>query len=160
MPHLRTIVIVRRIVFLTDTRGKLPPSFRRPSEDLPRSEMVIGDFTSQPHGLNELNVRVTSPQQSSMFSKQSCADGKFAFTAPMQGEYQICFENLGMSQKQVKLDLKTGVHAKDYSSVAKKENLKPIEVELRRLEDQVQEVHTDMSYLREREEQMRNTNGA
>jgi hypothetical protein len=122
--------------------------------------MVIGDFTSQPHGLNELNVRVTSPVQGSMFSKQSCADGKFAFTAPMQGEYQICFENLGMSQKQVKLDLKTGVHAKDYSSVAKKENLKPIEVELRRLEDQVQEVHTDMSYLREREEQMRNTNGA
>lgn len=122
--------------------------------------MVVGDFSSSPVGLSELTVRVTSPMQTTLFSKAACQDGKFAFTAPVQGEYTFCFENLGMSQKTIKFDLKTGVHAKDYSAVAKKDHLKPIEVELRRLEDMVQSVHEDMSYLRTREEEMRNTNGA
>jgi hypothetical protein len=129
------------------------------SEDLPRSEMVVGDFSSTPAGLSELNVRVTSPVQTTLFSKPSCSEGKFAFTTSAQGEYQFCYENLGLTQKQIKVDLKTGVHAKDYSSVAKKDHLKPIEVELRRLEDIVQSVHEDMNYLRSREEEMRNTNG-
>ena len=64
-----------------------------------------------------------------------------------------------MSQKTVTLNLKTGVNAKDYSAVAKKDNLKPLEIELRRLEDQVQAIHDDLQYMRGREENMRDTNG-
>eukprot|EP00455_Lapot_gusevi_P008119 TRINITY_DN134_c0_g1_i2.p2 TRINITY_DN134_c0_g1~~TRINITY_DN134_c0_g1_i2.p2 ORF type:complete len:110 (-),score=38.83 TRINITY_DN134_c0_g1_i2:93-422(-) len=70
----------------------------------------------------------------------------------------MCFTNIGLSQKTVSFILKTGVNAKDYSAVAKKDNLKPLEVELRRLEDIVQSIHDDMLYLRSREEEMRNTN--
>jgi hypothetical protein len=44
---------------------------------------------------------------------------------------------IGLQQKSVEFQFKTGVQAKDYSSVAKKGNLKPIEVEVKRLEDTV-----------------------
>lgn len=43
--------------------------------------------------------------------------------------------------------------------MAKKEHLKPLELELRKLEDKAEEIYKEMSYQREREEQMRDTNG-
>jgi hypothetical protein len=57
--------------------------------------MVIGDFTSQPAGHTEMNVKVTDPAQSVLFTKNHAQDGKFAFTAPRDGEYLVCFENIG-----------------------------------------------------------------
>ena len=128
------------------------------SEDVPRSELVVGEFNSSPNNNNELSVKVSDVSQNVLFSKLLCNDGKFAFTASKSGEHTICFINNGIGQKTISFTLKTGVNAKDYSAVAKKDNLKPIEVELRRLEDQVQAIHDDMKYLKNREESMRNTN--
>ena len=58
------------------------------------------------------------------------------------------------------LEWKTGVSATNWDEVAKKENLDLMATELRKLEDSVKEVHNEMLYLRRREEQMRNLNGA
>lgn len=46
-----------------------------------------------------------------------------------------------------------------FSQLAKAEKLKPLEVELRRLEDLSQSIVDDFSYMRAREEEMRDTNG-
>lgn len=43
--------------------------------------------------------------------------------------------------------------------LAEKEKLKPMELELRKLEDLVKDVIEDMEHLQRREEKMRNTNG-
>jgi hypothetical protein len=43
--------------------------------------------------------------------------------------------------------------------LAKAEKLKPLEIELRRLEDLSQEIVNDFNYMKIREEEMRNTNG-
>lgn len=43
--------------------------------------------------------------------------------------------------------------------MAKVEKLKPLEIELRRLEDLSQDIVHDFTYMKEREEQMRDTNG-
>jgi hypothetical protein len=43
--------------------------------------------------------------------------------------------------------------------LAKVEKLKPLEVELRRLEDLSQDIVTDFAYMKAREEEMRDTNG-
>jgi hypothetical protein len=51
--------------------------------------------------------------------------------------------------------LKLGVEANDYTNLAEQEHLKPIEVELRRMEDVVQEIHQELLYMREREALMR-----
>lgn len=61
--------------------------------------------------------------------------------------------------KRISIEYKVGVDARDYSEVAKKEHLKPLELELRKLEDKAEEIHREMSYQRAREENMRDTNG-
>ena len=61
---------------------------------------------------------------------------------------------------KIKLDWKTGIEATNWDDVAKKENLDLMATELRKLEDTVKEIHNEMKYLRKREEQMRNLNGA
>ncbi|KAK6039883.1 hypothetical protein COOONC_22610 [Cooperia oncophora] len=54
--------------------------------------------------------------------------------------------------------MKHGVEAKNYDDLAKAEKLKPLEVELRRLEDLSDQIVKDFAFMRQREEEMRNTN--
>eukprot|EP00731_Ephydatia_muelleri_P028223 Em0019g1096a len=56
------------------------------------------------------------------------------------------------------LHLKHGVEAKNYEDVAKAEKLKPMEMELRRLEDLAESIVNDFAYMRAREQEMRDTN--
>ena len=48
---------------------------------------------------------------------------------------------------------------KDYDAIAKAEKLKPLEKELRKLEDLSESIVNDFAYMRAREEEMRDTNG-
>ena len=61
------------------------------------------------------------------------------------------------SAVRVDLVLTSGIEAKDYAEVAKRERLKPIELELRRMEDVVKFLTSEIAYMRGREESMRNT---
>ena len=60
--------------------------------------------------------------------------------------------------RHVELDIDIGADAKDWSSIQAKEKLKPIETELRRVEELVNEVVQEMEYLRSREQKLRDTN--
>lgn len=71
-----------------------------------------------------------------------------------------CLGPAGNALRRVEFTVKSGVEANDYSAVARKEHLEPLEIELRRLEDSVYEIHKEFLYQREREETMRDTNGA
>lgn len=64
----------------------------------------------------------------------------------------------GMSH-EVSLNTKHGVEAKNYEGIGEAAKLKPIEVELRRLEDLSNDIVQDFSIMRKREEEMRDTNG-
>lgn len=75
----------------------------------------------------------------------------------MSGGAHACFA-AGQIQQLVTLTLNVGIAAKDYSGVVRKEHLTPIEAELRRLEDAVTRIRSDMEYLREREYTLRDTN--
>ena len=65
-----------------------------------------------------------------------------------------------MPARLIEFNLHSGVEAQDYTSIAKKEHLKPLELELRRIEDTVDMIQKDFEYMREREAKMRDTNGA
>ena len=79
-------------------------------------------------------------------------EGKFAFNANAAGPHDVCWDNSGSSvQRRIQLDFVAGADAIDYSDVAKKEHLKPLELELRKLEDRVEAVHKELLYQRERE---------
>lgn len=60
--------------------------------------------------------------------------------------------------RHVELDIDIGADAKDWSAVQATEKLKPVETELRRIEEMVAEIVTEMDYLRSREQKLRDTN--
>ena len=60
--------------------------------------------------------------------------------------------------RHVELDIDIGADAKDWSAIQATEKLKPVETELRRIEEMVQEIVREMDYLRLREQLLRDTN--
>jgi hypothetical protein len=60
--------------------------------------------------------------------------------------------------RHVELDIDIGADAKDWTAVQATEKLKPVETELRRIEELVAEIVTEMDYLRTREQKLRDTN--
>ena len=60
--------------------------------------------------------------------------------------------------RHIELDVDIGADAKDWSAIQAAEKLKPMEMELRRIEEMVQEVVSEMEYLKAREQKLRDTN--
>merc|ERR1712179_195250 len=59
---------------------------------------------------------------------------------------------------EVELVVKMGLEAKNYETLGEAARLKPLEVELKRLEDLSEAIVQDFAYMRQREEEMRDTN--
>lgn len=74
--------------------------------------------------------------------------------APCPADIQTAFHT------KLKLDWKTGVAAADWDSIAKKEHLDSLTVEMRKLEGTIREVYNEMIQLQQREQELRDLNGA
>ncbi|KAG5466760.1 hypothetical protein LSCM1_00937 [Leishmania martiniquensis] len=79
------------------------------------------------------------------------------------GELSLCFASRQGAQsarktRNVFVVIQLGAETKDYSSMATKEKMRPMEVQMRMMEDTVQEVHNEFVYFRSREAEMRSTN--
>lgn len=61
-------------------------------------------------------------------------------------------------QRRISFDILTGTETFDYESLARKEHLKPVEVNLRMMEDIVKSIHNEYVYFHHREGSMRTTN--
>lgn len=68
------------------------------------------------------------------------------------------FNRMQSPSRHVELDIDIGADAKDWSAVQATEKLKPVETELRKIEEMVGEIVTEMDYLRTREQTLRDTN--
>ena len=60
--------------------------------------------------------------------------------------------------RHIELDIDIGADARDWSAIQAQEKLKPMETELRRIEELIQEIVGEMEYLRHREQKLRDTN--
>ena len=81
-----------------------------------------------------------------------------AFTATLAGPHWVCISNLDASKDlDILVTMKSGVAAKDYSKIAKKEHLEPSQVAMRRIDDMLNEYRGNLFYQRRREERMRET---
>ncbi|KOS20082.1 Endoplasmic reticulum vesicle protein 25 [Escovopsis weberi] len=93
-------------------------------------------------------------------------ESRVVFTSHADAAFDVCFENLlsggrrapGPASRSVELDIDIGADAKDWSAIQAAEKLKPVEAELRRVEESVQEIVGGMEYLRFREHKLRDTN--
>ena len=71
-------------------------------------------------------VQVTSPYGNEIHHKEKVAHGQFAFTATEAGSYIACFSldgDQGGKKVTVGIDWKTGIAAKDWDTVARKEKI-------------------------------------
>ncbi|KAJ5679610.1 Endoplasmic reticulum vesicle protein 25 [Penicillium macrosclerotiorum] len=88
-----------------------------------------------------------------------------AFTSTADTAFDVCIENQlsGRSSssnpsREIELDVEIGADARDWSSIQVQEKLKPVETDLRRIEEMVADIVTEMEYLRAREQRLRDTN--
>ncbi|KAL8305064.1 hypothetical protein RB597_003999 [Gaeumannomyces tritici] len=98
-------------------------------------------------------------------AKDIVGEQRTVFTSHADAAFDICFENVLEGHKyvenpvrSVELDVDIGADAKDWSSIQATEKLKPVETELRRIEEMVSEIVNEMDYLRIREQKLRDTN--
>mmetsp|Transcript_17542 Transcript_17542/g.26101 ORF Transcript_17542/g.26101 Transcript_17542/m.26101 type:complete len:213 (+) Transcript_17542:52-690(+) len=134
------------------------------SENIGNDVLISGDFDVAPGYNSQLYVKVEDPDKGVIWSDQDAKKGSFALTTHKAGEYSFCFLDMPRTQqfqegqtRRITFDFRTGVEARDYSEVAKKEHLEPLALELRKMEDLVRDVNSEMQYLRNRERLMRNT---
>jgi len=136
------------------------------AEELGEDVLIIGAYKVSPAYTTQMFMKVIDPNNVMIWKNEDADQGSFSFTTETFGKHQVCFlpmarrgQTLNPTEKRhVVLDLKIGVDAANYDDIALKENLSPLQVELRKLEDQMIELNQMMTYMRGREAQMRDTN--
>nr|XP_022902982.1 transmembrane emp24 domain-containing protein bai [Onthophagus taurus] len=133
-------------------------------EELHQNVPVTGEFTIQDAPGQKVDYVVRDSKGHILAQKEDVVTkGKFSFVTETYDTFEICFisrvspQHRGMSQ-EISLITKHGVEAKQYEGIQEAAKLKPIEVELRRLEDLSNDIVHDFSIMRKREEEMRDTN--
>uniref|UniRef100_A0A672T487 Transmembrane protein Tmp21-like n=1 Tax=Sinocyclocheilus grahami TaxID=75366 RepID=A0A672T487_SINGR len=136
-------------------------------EEIHKDVLVTGEYEIIEQLNTKTNLKITDSSGHILYVKEDATKGKFAFTTEDYDMFEVCFESKSpmgespiylMNSEFINLDMKHGVEAKNYEEIAKVEKLKPLEVELRRLEDLSESVVNDFAYMKKREEEMRDTN--
>ncbi|KAI3464500.1 hypothetical protein Pfo_021163 [Paulownia fortunei] len=165
------VLIVVAVALVPAARGlwlDLPSSGTKcVSEELHNNVVVLADyyaFIGEEYDVNNtiiptISVKVTSPYGNDLHHQEKVSHGQFAFTTTETGNYLACFsvdgDHHGGKKVTVGIDWKTGIAAKDWESVAKKEKIEGLELELKKLEEAVQAIHENLNYLINREAEMR-----
>ncbi|XP_071375680.1 transmembrane emp24 domain-containing protein 10-like isoform X2 [Centroberyx affinis] len=164
MSRLRVLLLVPLLFDLVfSVTFYLPVNFRKClREEIHKDVLVTGQYEVSEQPNTKTNLKITDSSGHTLYTKDDASKGKFAFTTEDYDMFEVCFESkspLGEVPDQlINLDMKHGVEAKNYEEIAKVEKLKPLEVELRRLEDLSESIVNDFAYMKKREEEMRDTN--
>ena len=79
-----------------------------------------------------VEMKIKSPEQKILF--QSRNDSLvYSITTPTSGYYTVCTKSYQMEPVEVFVTVRSGVSARDFSSVAKTKDLEPIDIELEKL---------------------------
>ncbi|KAI1320494.1 vesicle coat component [Mortierella claussenii] len=120
-----------------------------------------------PHQKVMLEITDDSIHQNQLWRKDNLAEEqRVAFLNKETGDIVACFTNVlsdgykpdARYSRTVDIEFDIGSETIDYAKLAAQEKLKPMEVELRKLEDLVKDILDNMEHLQAREERMRNTN--
>lgn len=100
-----------------------------------------------------MHVEIRDPEDKVIMSKVYSQEGKFSFTSHTPGEHVICLYSnstrwFAGGQLRVHLDIQVGEHAIDYQHVAQKEKLSELQLRIRQLMDQVEQITKEQNYQR------------
>lgn len=142
-------------------------------EDVPDETMIVGKYKVEvfdriqnkymptPLGFG-MHVRVNDPSEKIVLSRVYAAEGRFTFTTHLAGAHQICLYSnssawFGGNQMRIHLDIRVGEGSNDYSEIASKDKLTQLQLRVRQLLDQVQQISKEQTYQKAREERFRQT---
>ncbi|KAJ8673995.1 hypothetical protein QAD02_005257 [Eretmocerus hayati] len=129
---------------------------------------VVGEYKVSEVPGNIANLVVRDSNGHILAQKTEIQHGKmtkFAFTTDTPDTFEICFSthvphNQHGIRQEFELKLKKGFEAKNYEGIGEVAKLKPVELELKRLEGLSEEIVTGFARMRKNEEDMRDTNEA
>lgn len=109
-----------------------------------------------------MHVEVRDSDDKVILSRVYSSTGRISFTSHTPGEHVICLYSnstawFSGAQLRVHLDIRVGEQAIDYASVAQKEKLTELQLRIRQLLDQVDQITKEQNYQRYREERFRHT---
>lgn len=146
----------------------LPPNIKKClREEVQKDNVVKGDFElSVTSPEIKTDLQILDSKGNKLYGKEDAQKGKFAFSVDEYEMIEICFETKFEVQyghappppREVTFQIRHGVEAKNYEDIAKAEKLKPMEAELRRLEDLSDAIVESFNHMRKREDEMRGTN--
>jgi len=149
---------------LTDAvRFYLHPGTKRClKEEMRKSVICTGEYELSDGLGQRTDLQITDSKGHSALLRENIDKGKIAVTSDEDDIYDICFTSYSqghqMPPREVFIDLKHGVEAKNYDEIAHVGKLKPMELELTKLEDLSSSIVQDFEHMRRREEEMRDTN--
>ncbi|XP_055550592.1 transmembrane emp24 domain-containing protein eca isoform X2 [Wyeomyia smithii] len=111
-----------------------------------------GGFMPSSPGIG-MHVEVKDPDDKTILSRVYSSEGRISFTSHTPGEHVICMYSnstawFSGSQLRVHLDIQVGEHAIDYANVAQKEKLTELQLRIRQLLDQVDQITKEQNYQR------------
>ncbi|TMW46952.1 hypothetical protein DOY81_007965 [Sarcophaga bullata] len=133
-------------------------------EDIQANQLVMGEYEVSDVPGQVIDYIARDTKGHILSQKEHITKGKFSFMSEVYDTYEICFiskvppHQRGLAQ-EVSLVTKKGVETKNYEGIAEASKIKPLEVDLKRLEDLSDSIVRDFALMRKREEEMRDTNG-
>ncbi|KNC81998.1 hypothetical protein SARC_05711 [Sphaeroforma arctica JP610] len=160
----RFLCIVAAFASVEAISFKLDPgSTRCLRQELTNGTFVKGDFKASVVEKQSVQIEIKDDYGRSAYTKENADSGKIAYVADNAGVYETCFTSkvdsgAEMKMHEITVDLKSGVEANEYDAVKEAENLAPLELAIRRMEELAESIAKDMGSMKQREANMRNTN--
>uniref|UniRef100_UPI0037E8E33E transmembrane emp24 domain-containing protein 9-like n=1 Tax=Semicossyphus pulcher TaxID=241346 RepID=UPI0037E8E33E len=133
-------------------------------EEIPEKTMIVGNVRTQlldkqrneyQPDTQDVSIFVVAkdPDGKLVLSRECGSDGKFSFASQKPGKHQICLQS-NSSQRplsagamlMVHLDIRAGEGTNDYAQIALKDKLTMLQLRVRQLYEQVQQIQTQHDY--------------
>jgi hypothetical protein len=143
---------------------ELKPNEERCVQDVvAKGANVRARFKVLSKGVIDVKLTDSSPTGKTL-ARRGAREGDLKFAAATSdGDslVSLCFVNSGEAEEErVWFTFANGVEATDYAEVAAKDHLKPLHLELRKMEDALSTVHAELLDQRERAKGVRDANNA
>ncbi|XP_059202863.1 transmembrane emp24 domain-containing protein 9-like isoform X2 [Centropristis striata] len=144
-------------------------------EDIPDQTRLIGNYRTQlydkqrdeyltPSQSVSLSVKAKDPDDELVLSRSHVSDGRFIFTSQKAGRHVICLQSDSQrplpagAMLRVHLEIRVGEQTNNYTSIATVDKLTELQLRVRQLAEQVQQIQKTQEYLRLMEKDFRQVN--
>ena len=139
--------------FAFDLKGRSIECF---GESLVNNTLIIGEIKLDRQTYDQTSLRIYDEGGKS--TRQDIEKGftKFSLTTSKDGNVMMCVYNNGTELIRISYEYKVGIEANDYTQLLQKDQIKPIEVEVKKLEDIAKFIQTKSKFNIQLEEKQNN----